>query len=178
MEEPPRRPGLAATANAYSEDFPLVATRLTMLEIDPEGLRASFYAFQSLLQRKGWKTLIYISKNPGHIHHIELHGCAEKILQTEETASGTSFHSEGLGSTAFFQMKSLSSGASFQVFRAVSTSALGSIINSRNRELYPKNKGSREKGIMIVATRGIRRKQRKTCPTIAKLVQLLTATWI
>jgi len=125
-----------------------------MLELDPEGLCASFYAFQSLLQRQGWKTLICISKNPGHIHRTELHGCAEKFLQTEETASGASFHSEELGSKAFFQMKSLSSGASFQVFRAVFTSALGGIIYSRNCEFFPKNRWSCEKGIMIVATRG------------------------
>jgi hypothetical protein len=127
---------------------------LTILELDPEGPYVSFHAFQLLLQNQRWKTLIYISKDPGHIHRIELHSCAKKFLQTEEATSDEFFHSEGLGSKAFFQMKSLSTGASFQVFRATSTSALSGIIDPRNRECYPKNKRRREKGIMIVAKRG------------------------
>lgn len=51
-------------------------------------------------------------------------------------------------------MMALSSGGSFQVFRATSTSALGGITDPRTRECYSKNKRRREKGIMIVAARG------------------------
>ena len=51
-------------------------------------------------------------------------------------------------------MKALSSDASFQVFRATSTLALSGIMDPYNRECYPKNKRRREKGIMIVVTRG------------------------